>query len=69
LYAYNKTKKLIKKKFLMTKKNFKSFSTLLKVIFNYLEKNFVCVHGKNDFVEVFKNLIRYIFENNFAPLK
>jgi len=56
LYAYNKTKELIKKKFLMTKENFKNFSTLLKVIFNCLEKNSVCVHGKNDFVEVSKNL-------------
>jgi len=38
---------------------------LLYLILNIL---YFTVHGKNNFVEIFKNLAKYRFENNFIEL-
>jgi len=45
---------------------------LLKILYNilkiYKSNKFKCLHGKNSFVEVSKNLARYRSENNFVEL-
>jgi len=32
----------------------------------FYKLDFFSAHGKNDFAEIFKNLARYRFENNFV---